>query len=109
MKEGILIVNLGTPDSPTQEAVKQYLRAFLLDRRVIKKQGIAWKLVLNGIILRKRPPKVAKRYQTIWTDEGSPLLVYARAQQAHLQKLMSHANVKIAMTYSEPTISQALD
>ncbi|MCL2235498.1 MAG: ferrochelatase [Defluviitaleaceae bacterium] len=107
--KGVLLVNVGTPDAPTPEAVKGYLRVFLSDRRVIKKQGLLWKVVLNGIILRKRPPKVAKRYEAIWTKGGSPLLVYLETLQSHLQSLLPSAKVEIGMSYSKPTISQALD
>jgi ferrochelatase len=66
---GILLVNLGTPDSADAKGVRVYLKEFLSDARVIENQGLLWKLVLNGIILRTRPRRKARDYQKIWNME----------------------------------------
>ena len=72
-KIGLLIANLGTPDEPTTDAVKRYLKQFLNDARVIDLPKWRWQPLLNTIILPRRSPKVAKLYQAIWTENGSPL------------------------------------
>lgn len=108
-KQGVLIVNLGTPESPEIPHVKKYIKAFLSDNRVIRNQGPMWRILLNLIILRKRAPKSAAKYRRIWTDQGLPILVNAKAQKAHLQKLLPDAVVEYAMTYSEPSIHAAFD
>ena len=79
-KIGVLLTNLGTPDAPTKKALKIYLQEFLSDKRVIELPNWKWKPILNGIILNTRPGKVAKAYESIWTDEGSPLLVTTNKQ-----------------------------
>ena len=79
-KTGILLVNLGTPDTPTTASVRTYLHEFLSDRRVIDLPRIKWSPILHGIILRTRPRKSAKLYQSIWTKEGSPLLTNSQLQ-----------------------------
>ncbi|WP_312802747.1 ferrochelatase, partial [Atlantibacter hermannii] len=83
-KTGILLVNLGTPDAPTASAVKRYLRQFLSDKRVVDTSPLLWWPLLRGVILPLRSPRVAKLYQSIWMEEGSPLLVYSRRQQQAL-------------------------
>ncbi len=108
-KKGILIVNLGTPKSPTTAHVREYLKVFLSDPRVIKTPPAIWKPILNGIILRTRPQKSAKLYESIWRKEGSPLLVYAKQQQAYLQALLPDTKVALAMSYSHPFIPEAID
>ena len=108
-KHGILIVGLGTPNSLDTKDVKDFIKKFLSDKRVIKKQGFAWKMILHGIILRKRPKKSAQRYKRIWTDQGLPILVHAKTQKAHLQALMPNCVVDFAMTYSNPSIHETLD
>ncbi len=79
---GVLLVNLGTPDTADARGLRVYLKEFLSDPRVIEDQGLVWKLVLNGIILRVRPAKKAKDYQKIWNNEQneSPLKTITRAQ-----------------------------
>ena len=71
---GVLLVNLGTPDSPDAAGVRKYLAEFLSDRRVVEIPAPLWKPVLYGVVLRTRPAKSAKAYREIWTNEGSPLL-----------------------------------
>lgn len=106
---GVLLVNLGTPDAPTAPALRRYLGEFLADRRVIEIPKIIWMLILHGIILRIRPKKSAAKYQTVWTPEGSPLLVISKRQTAAIQaELGSSAQVKLGMRYGTPSITQAL-
>lgn len=108
-KRGILLINLGTPKEATPQEVKKYLRVFLSDKRVIKTHPLIWQPVLQGIILNTRPKKSAELYQSIWTNEGFPLLNYTLAQRDNVSKLFPDWEVEIGMSYSEPTIEQALD
>src|SRR5262245_58449956 len=78
---GLLLIQLGTPDAPTAEALKPYLRQFLSDPRVIENQSWKWKLVLKLFVLRKRPAESAAKYARIWDAKtGSPLLHYTVRQ-----------------------------
>ena len=79
---GILITNLGTPDQATPSAVRRYLAEFLSDPRIVEMPRLLWWFILHGVILRIRPGSVAKNYQKVWTDEGSPLLAISKKQQA---------------------------
>src|ERR1700723_4504105 len=72
---GVLVVNLGTPDSPSYFAVQRYLREFLGDRRVINTSPLIWLPLLYGVILPLRPMRTARKYRKIWLPEGSPLAV----------------------------------
>ena len=83
---GVLLVNLGTPDTADAQGVRVYLKEFLSDPRVIENQGLLWKLVLNGIILRTRPARKARDYQKIWNTEKNelPLKTITRAQSEKL-------------------------
>ena len=113
-KTGVLLTNLGTPDSPTSEALRRYLREFLSDPRVVEIPRIIWLCILHGIILRIRPKKSAKLYQSIWTDEGSPLLVISKKQKAKvesalIEKYGDKVMVDVAMRYGNPSIAQALE
>jgi ferrochelatase len=74
---GILLVNTGTPDAPTPDAVRRYLKQFLSDPRVIEIPRWIWWLVLHGYILRVRPEQSAAAYRKVWTDQGSPLLLHS--------------------------------
>ena len=76
---GVLLVNLGTPEAPTASAVRRFLKEFLWDPRVVEFPRALWWLVLNGIILRVRPSRSAAAYREIWTDDGSPLMLYSTA------------------------------
>lgn len=106
---GVLLVNLGTPDAPTTTAVRRYLAEFLSDPRVIEIPQLLWKVILHGIILRVRPKKSAALYQSIWTDEGSPLLAISKHQQSAIQcELGDAATIKLGMRYGKPSIAQAL-
>lgn len=111
---GVLLVNLGTPDRADPKAVRVYLREFLSDPRVIEDQGPVWKLVLNGIILRKRPATKALDYQKIWNTENdeSPLFTITRAQATKLAAaLASHGHVVVdwGMRYGNPSIRSRID
>lgn len=107
-KYGILLVNLGTPAQPTTQAVKSYLAEFLNDRRVVDVSRLIWWPILHGIVLPFRSPRVAKLYQLIWMEEGSPLMVYSRRQQAALQAKLPHIPVELAMSYGEPSLADAM-
>ncbi len=110
---GVLLVNLGTPDEPTTEAVRRYLKEFLSDPRVVELPRPIWWLVLNAYILRTRPSKSAAAYQKIWSEQGSPLLLHtmdiARGVQEKLSARLSGAvNVEVGMSYGNPSIASAL-
>src|ERR1700704_5462008 len=111
---GVLLVNLGTPDSADARGVRVYLKEFLSDPRVIEDQGLRWKLILNGIILRVRPARKARDYQKIWNTERdeSPLKTITRAQAEKLAEAISdhdHVVVDWAMRYSNPSIASRID
>jgi ferrochelatase len=111
---GVLLVNLGTPDSADARGVRVYLKEFLSDPRVIEDQGLKWKLVLNGIILRIRPGRKARDYRKIWNMEKneSPLKTITRAQSEKLAEAISdhdHVVVDWAMRYGNPSIRSRID
>ena len=111
-RTGILLTNLGTPDEPNSRALKPYLREFLSDPRVIEIPKILWQIILNGIILQIRPRKSAKTYQSIWTEEGSPLLTISKKQLDKVQKKLKpefpNTIFILAMRYGNPSIHKAL-
>ena len=112
-KTGILLVNLGTPDAPTPEAVRTYLKEFLSDPRVVEMPRALWWPVLNGIILNTRPKKSAAKYASIWLKEGSPLRVYTEKQTSLLSGYLSQRTkapyvVACAMRYGNPSIPSVL-
>src|SRR3546814_20613019 len=76
--QGVLVVNLGTPDAPTAAAVRRYLAEFLSDRRVVQVTRLLWWSLLHGVILPLRASRVAKKYALVWLGEGSPLEVHTR-------------------------------
>jgi len=111
---GVLLVNLGTPDAPTAAAVRRYLAEFLWDPRVVEAPRPLWWLILHGIILRFRPPRVARNYAKIWTEQGSPLLAISRRQAAVLQERLAQrfagpVRVALGMRYGNPSIPEALE
>lgn len=106
-KYGVLMVNLGTPEAPTLKAVKLYLAEFLSDRRVVDTPRALWLPLLYGVILPLRSPRVAKLYQSVWMEEGSPLLVYSRRQQQALAASLPDVVVELAMSYGQPALPQA--
>jgi len=112
-KIGVLLTNLGSPAAPNSTAVRNYLREFLSDPRVVEIPRVLWMLILHGIVLRFRPKKSAKLYQSIWTEQGAPLLLISQGQQQKIATQIKHqfgeeVIVDIAMRYGEPSISQVL-
>ncbi|VEB89977.1 ferrochelatase [Klebsiella quasipneumoniae] len=108
-KTGILLANLGTPDAPTPGAVKRYLRQFLSDKRVVDTSRLLWWPLLRGVILPIRSPRVAKLYQSVWMEEGSPLMVYSRRQQQALAARLPDTPVALGMSYGTPSLASAVD
>ncbi len=111
---GILLVNLGTPDSTSTRDVRRYLKEFLWDRRVVKGSRPLWWLMLNLVILNKRPKHTAAAYQKIWTEQGSPLLHITKLQRDALQatlgqRLATGVKVVAAMRYGNPGIDHGLN
>ena len=111
---GVLLVNLGTPDSADARGVRVYLKEFLSDPRVIEDQGLLWKLALNGVILRIRPRRKARDYLKIWNTENneSPLKTITRAQSEKLATAIAdhdHVVVDWAMRYGNPSIRSRID
>ncbi len=107
-KQGVLLVNLGTPDEPTAPAVKRFLSQFLHDQRVVDMTRWFWCPILHGIILPTRSPKVAKLYESVWMDDGSPLMVYSKRQA---KKLAEHLDipVELGMTYGNPSLQSGVE
>lgn len=107
-KTGILLVNLGTPAAPTTAAVKEFLRQFLHDHRVVDLPRSLWCPLLHFIILPTRSPKVAKLYQSIWTADGSPLMAISVRQRTALELELKREGVDVpvalAMTYGSPSM-----
>lgn len=112
---GILLLNLGTPDAPAPAAVRRYLAEFLSDPRVVELPRLLWAPILHGIILRVRPAKSARKYASIWTPEGSPLLAWTRRQAQALQARLDERHtpgalrVEPAMRYGHPSVPEALN
>lgn len=110
MRTGVLLVNLGTPLSPSVKHVRWYLSEFLNDPRVIDISAIGRFFLVNGIIVPFRSPKTAKLYQRLWTENGSPLLHYGKLLTAKVQKtLPENYFVELAMRYQEPSMEGALN
>ena len=110
---GILLINLGTPDAPTTSAVRRYLKQFLSDPRVVEIPRLLWWPILHGIILTLRPRKSAQKYELIWTQEGSPLLIHTQKQTTLLQghlgtRINSPFVVDFGMRYGNPSIASAI-
>jgi protoporphyrin/coproporphyrin ferrochelatase len=110
---GVLLVNLGTPDSPTYFAVQRYLREFLSDRRVIDTPRPIWLPLLYGYVLPLRPFKTARNYRKIWMPEGSPLAVYSKRLAAKIAASLQdrcgdRVITQLAMTYGNPSVESAV-
>lgn len=117
---GVLLVNLGTPDAPTAAGVRRYLREFLADPRVVEIPRALWLPLLHGVIVPLRAGKSAAKYAKIWTDAGSPLMVYGRRQAKLLNGFLGErlkaaglpedlTRVELAMRYGEPSLAHALN
>lgn len=109
-KTAILLVNVGTPDSPSVKHVRSYLFQFLNDRRVIDLPLIPQKLLVNGIIVPFRAPKSARLYRELWTPEGSPLIILSRSLQRKLQESLGESHVVyLAMRYANPDLKEVME
>ena len=112
-KTGVLLINLGTPDSTNWWDIRKYLKEFLSDRRVIEVNPIVWQIILNLFILTFRPSKTAHAYKKIWIKETneSPLLYFTRSQAIKLKGKMGNEKIIIdfAMRYGNPSIKSKLD
>ena len=106
--KGVLLVNLGSPDTPEPADVKNYLREFLMDERVIDFPYFVRSLLVKGIILNTRPKKSAKAYKKIWWNEGSPLIVLSKRLKEKLEKKVD-LPVELSMRYGNPSIKYGLD
>lgn len=110
IKTGVLLINLGTPDSPSVGHVRSYLSQFLNDPRVIDIPWLLRKMLVNLIIVPFRAPKSAKVYKKLWTDQGSPLLYYSERVKGLLQaELGTDYEVHLAMRYKNPSIPDVLE
>ncbi|RXK59917.1 ferrochelatase [Lacibacter luteus] len=107
-KKGILLMNLGSPDSTEVKDVRRYLNEFLMDERVIDMPYLKRLLLVKGLITPFRAPKSAEAYRTIWTKEGSPLIVLTQQLQEALQQQVD-VPVEIAMRYGNPTVQHGFD
>ena len=111
-KTGVLIINLGTPDSTNWFDIRKYLREFLSDKRVIEVNPFVWQIILNLFILNFRPSKTAKAYKEIWmkNENMSPLLYYTKKQSEKISNLISKENIIIdfAMRYGNPSIKSKI-
>jgi len=106
---GVLLINLGTPNSPEPGSVKLYLREFLSDPRVVEIPQLVWQPILRGIILNTRPKKSAHAYRQVWTEEGSPLAaITARQARALDGAFGSNVVVDYAMRYGQPAIRERI-
>jgi ferrochelatase len=113
-KIGVLLTNLGTPDAPTKQALRPYLKEFLSDPRVVEVPRPIWWLILNLVILNIRPKRSAEAYQSIWTEQGSPLLVHTKKQTEAVRESLQakygeSVQVEFAMSYGNPSIPSVLD
>ena len=109
-RTGLLLINLGTPDSPGVADVRRYLREFLFDPRVIDIHPLKRWLLLNLIILRFRPRQSAEAYSKIWTERGSPLLYLSEELLEKVrERLGPGVSVQLGMRYGQPSIASALE
>ena len=109
VRTGLLLINLGTPDVPEVPAVRRYLRQFLSDPRVLDTNPVVRAFVLNCIILPRRPRESTEAYLKVWTERGSPLLVYGLELANKLrERLGETVAVELGMRYQNPSIGSAL-
>jgi protoporphyrin/coproporphyrin ferrochelatase len=109
-RTGVLLVNLGTPDAPTAEAIRRYLREFLSDRRVVQLSRAIWLPILYGFILPFRPKSLEEKYRLVWTSRGSPLMFHSQDLVRHVaERLASQpVEIRLAMRYGAPAIAPAI-
>lgn len=113
-KLGVLVTNLGTPQAPTKQALKPYLKEFLSDPRVVEVPRLLWWMILNLVILNIRPRRSAKAYETVWTERGSPLMVHTQDQAEAIKKQLQQKwgdkiVVDFAMRYGQPAVADTID
>jgi protoporphyrin/coproporphyrin ferrochelatase len=109
-KTAVVLINVGTPDSPSVEDVRRYLTEFLNDPRVIDLPWLLRKILVNLIIVPFRSPKSAKLYQQLWTDKGSPLTFHSQSVKVKLQELLGNQySVFVAMRYANPNIRDVME
>ena len=112
-RSAVLFCNLGTPDTPSTQDVRRYLKEFLSDHRVVEIPRLLWWLILHGVILPFRPAKSAAKYASIWTSEGSPLKIWTEKQALLLQGWLAQrghdVRVRYAMRYGSTSIAEQLD
>lgn len=113
-KIGVLLTNLGTPDAPTPKALKKYLKQFLSDPRVVEVPRLIWWCILNFVILNIRPKRSAHAYSTVWTEDGSPLMLHTQNQtnavkNALEKKYGDSIIVDFGMRYGNPSIESKLE
>ncbi|MBX2868754.1 MAG: ferrochelatase [Acidiferrobacterales bacterium] len=108
---GVLLTNLGTPESADKSSVRRFLKEFLWDRRVVEVPRLIWWFVLNGVILNTRPKKAAAAYRKVWTEKGSPLMSISMDQLHALRSELAESNmlVEFSMRYGSPSISDGLE
>ena len=106
--KGVLLVNLGSPDSTSTKDVKKYLSEFLMDKMVMNMSYLFRLILVKGIILRTRPEKSANAYKKIWWKEGSPLIVLSERLQKKVQQLVSFP-VSLGMRYGSMSIQKGLE
>ncbi len=111
-RQGILLCNLGTPDAPRPAELRRYLKEFLSDPRVVEIPRLLWWMILNLIILRIRPRRSAKLYQSVWTEAGSPLMLYSQEQvkavKQRLAEKYGDIPVVLGMRYGNPSMASAI-
>ena len=111
-RQGILLCNLGTPDAPRPAELRRYLKEFLSDPRVVEIPRLLWWIILNLIILRIRPRRSAKLYQSVWTEAGSPLMLYSQEQvkavKQRLAEKYGDIPVVLGMRYGNPSMASAI-
>ncbi|MDP6967688.1 MAG: ferrochelatase [Gammaproteobacteria bacterium] len=109
-KTGVLLVNLGSPAAPSTKAIRNFLRPFLSDPKVVPMSRWLWLPLLHGVILRKRPAQLVTEYQRIWTAQGSPLQVYSDSLREGVSRWAQqqglHWRVELAMTYGQASIAE---
>jgi ferrochelatase len=111
---GVLLVNLGTPEAATPDALRKYLGEFLWDPRVVEGPRWLWWLILHGLVLRLRPKRSAAAYRKVWREDGSPLMVFSVRQAAALQtslnaELPGSVQVQLVMRYGHPSVASGLE
>ncbi len=110
---GVLITNLGTPKAPHKKQLRAYLKEFLWDPRVVEVPRLLWWFILNVIILNIRPSRSAASYRSVWTEQGSPLMIHTRNQAQALQAALAErfgdkVIVDFAMRYADPAVADVV-